>query len=326
MTQTATAAEPALPPAPVDALAISLCIATYRRTERLARLLDDLTRQTLLPVEVVVIDNHAEGSARAVIEERRRLGAPFPIHYGIQPERNIALTRNHSVAAATRGDWLAFIDDDERAGPDWLRGLAAAALAHRADAVLAPVVPVVPAHAPRWIRAGRFYDFARMPTGETVPLNRLRFGNVIVRGAPLRAQPGPFDVSFGLSTGEDAELLARMVHAGARVIWCDEAIVTEPIEDGRLRFRWLLQRAFSGGQEFARKTLSGLYGPIGSAGRLALFGRAGLQWGIAVALALLTLVLGRHIAAGWAIKAAANAGKLSVLTGWRYHEYAKTAP
>lgn len=307
-------------------MTISLCIATYRRADRLAALLDDLTRQTLLPVEVIVIDNHAEGSAQPVIGERVRRGTPFPIHYGIQPARNIALTRNHTVAAAHRGDWLAFIDDDERAPPDWLERLAAAALAHQADAVMAPVVPVVPDHAPSWIRAGRFYDFPRMATGEIVPLNRLRFGNVIVRGAPLRAEPGPFDVAFGLSTGEDADLLARLIHKGARVVWCDEAVVTEPIEPARLSLHWLLQRALSGGQEFARKTLSGLYGPIGPLGRLLLFGRAGAQLLVAALLALLMLPLGRHRAAAWLVKVAANAGKLSVMSGWRYDEYAKTMP
>lgn len=313
------------PPA-VDRPRISLCIATYRRTDRLAALLDDLTRQTLLPLEVIVIDNHAEGSAQPVIGERVRRGTPFPIHYGIQPARNIALTRNHTVAAATRGDWLAFIDDDERAPPDWLEQLAAAALAYRADAVLAPVLPVVPEHAPGWIRAGRFYDFPRMATGEVVPLNRLRFGNVIVRAAPLRAEPGPFDVSFGLSTGEDADLLARLVHKGARVVWCDEAIVTEPVEPARLSLHWLLQRAYSGGQEFARKSLAGLYGELGTLGRLLLFARAGAQLLVAALLALLMLPLGRHRAATWLVRAAANTGKLSVVSGRRYDEYAKTMP
>ena len=43
---------------------ISVCIATYRRAERLAAVLDDLTRQTRVPDEVVVVDNDAAASAR----------------------------------------------------------------------------------------------------------------------------------------------------------------------------------------------------------------------------------------------------------------------
>ena len=58
----------------------------------------------------------------------------------MQPERNIALTRNRTVSLAD-GDWLAFIDDDERAPESWLQQLLEAATAHGADGVLAPVEP-----------------------------------------------------------------------------------------------------------------------------------------------------------------------------------------
>jgi len=80
---------------------ISLCIATYRRPDRLGLLLDDIVRQECLPDELIVVDNDASGSARAVIERRRELGAPFPIRYEIQPVKNIALTRNRTASAMT---------------------------------------------------------------------------------------------------------------------------------------------------------------------------------------------------------------------------------
>jgi len=300
---------------------ISLCIATYRRPERLGALLADLERQELRPAEVIVVDNDAAGSARAVIEAARAAGTPFPIHYDIQPQRNIALTRNRTVALAT-GEWVAFVDDDERAPPAWLRQLAAAAAAHSAAGVLGPVVPEVPPYAPAWIRRGRFYDFPRMRSGEVVPLNRMRFGNVLLRGAPLRAEPGPFDVSYGLSTGEDADLLIRMVRRGAKIIWCDEAVVTEPIEDKRLSLQWLLQRALSGGQEFARKTLTGHYGPIGLGGRLLLLARCLGQLAAAAVLTVASWPFGRHRGVYYLLKIWANVGKISVFWGSRYREYA----
>ena len=300
---------------------ISLCIATYRRPDRLGALLTDLARQELRPAEVVIVDNDAAGSARAVADSARAQGAPFPIHYDIQPQRNIALTRNLTVAMCT-GEWVAFVDDDERAPAAWLRQLAQAATAHAADGVLGPVVPEVPAHAPAWIRRGRFYDFPRMATGGLVPLNRMRFGNVLLRGAPLRAQPGPFDPAYGLSTGEDADLLIRMVRQGAKIIWCDEAVVTEPIEDKRLSLPWLLQRALSGGQEFARKTLTGHYGPIGVGGRMLLLLRSLGQLAAAAVLTLVSWPFGRHRGVYYLLKIWANLGKLSVFWGWRYREYA----
>ncbi|HUN71739.1 MAG TPA: glycosyltransferase family 2 protein [Steroidobacteraceae bacterium] len=300
---------------------LSVCINTYRRPDRLAALLEDLTRQSLNPSEVIVVDNDADGSARPVVEERRRLGAPYALQYDIQTERNIALTRNRTVALAG-GDWMAFVDDDERAPRQWLQQLVDAARAYSADGVLGPVVPEVPAHAPAWIRRGRFYDFPRMPSGTPVPLNRMRFGNVLLRADLLRAEPGPFDPAYGLSTGEDADLLIRLVRKSARVVWSDEAIVTEPIEARRLSLRWLLQRSLSGGQEFARKSVTGAYGRMSALGRAGLLCRSLVQLAAASLLTCLSWPFGWHRAAYFLLKVWASIGKISVFWGWRYREYA----
>lgn len=301
-------------------MSISVCIATYRRLDRLAAVLDDLSQQEQLPEEVVVVDNDPEGSAAAVLENCRRSNPPFALHYAIQPLKNIALTRNRTVELAS-GEWLAFIDDDERAPPFWLARLTTASKAYTADGVLGPVVPVVPEEAPRWIRRGQFYDFPRMPTGTIVPPNRLRFGNVLLRGRLLRELERPFDPAYGLTGGEDGDLLSRLALSGARIVWCDEGIVREPIERGRLSLKWLLRRSLRGGQDFARHSLTGRYGPQ-SMGRTRLFVRALLQLTASVGLTVLVLPLGRHHAAHWLIKASANLGKLSTFMGWHYREYA----
>lgn len=300
---------------------LSVCIATYRRAERLRDVVCDLAVQSRLPDQVVVVDNDAAGSARAVIDRLQDGSMPFRIDYDIQAQRNIALTRNRTVMLA-EGDWLAFIDDDERAPREWLAQMLDAAERYQADGVLAPVEPQVPETAPAWIQRGRFYDFPRLHSGAVVPLNRMRFGNVLLRAEPLRMLPGPFDPAYGLSTGEDGDLLVRMVHRGARIVWCDEAIVREPVEARRLSLHWLLARALSGGQEFARQTVNGKYGPINALGRLRFFLRALLQLAVAALLAALCWPAGRHRAARWLITASANIGKLSVFWGWRYRAYA----
>ena len=300
---------------------LSVCIATYRRPDRLALLIEDLLRQTRLPDEVIVVDNDAEQSARAVIERSSAAGAPFHLRYDVQPEKNIALTRNKTVELAT-GDWLAFVDDDERAPAAWLEQLVAAAARFTADGVLGPVDPLVPEDAPRWIRRGRFYDFPRMATGTVIPPNRLRFGNVLLRRSWLDQVPGPFDPEYGLTGGEDGDLLSRLQQRGATLIWCDEAVVHEPIEQKRLSLHWLLQRALSGGQDFARHSLAGRYGSMSAASRALFFARALVQALAAAALALVCWPVGPHHAARWLTTVWANVGKMSAFLGWRYREYA----
>lgn len=303
---------------------ITLCIATYRRPLQLTALLTDVAHQVHHPDEVVVVDNDAEGSARRVVDRWRGTHPPFPVRYDIQPVQNIALTRNRTVELAS-GDWLAFIDDDERAPRDWLLQLMITAMRLKADGVLGPVIPLVPNNAPAWIRRGRFYDWARMRTGTEIPLNRLRFGNVLLRASLLRDSPLPFDPAYGLTGGEDGDLLARLRQHGARILWCDEAFVEEPIEPSRLHLAWLLRRSLRGGQDFARHTLAGRYGPATLSRRLMLFLRSCTQMSLAGVLALICLPLGSHRSAYWLLKASANLGKLSTLWGWHYREYERVA-
>jgi succinoglycan biosynthesis protein ExoM len=304
---------------------VSVCIATYQRPQRLGALLEDLAGQCQPPFEVVVVDNDSAESGRVVVDRCRLRGPPFNISYAVQPIRNISMTRNRTVALA-RGDWLAFVDDDERAPSLWLQQLSAAAMRFSADGVLGPVLPKVPVDAPAWIRRGRFYDWTRMPSGTPIPANRLRFGNVLLRASLLRNLAAPFDPAYGLTGGEDGDLLARLVQRGAHVIWCDEAIVHEPVDSSRLSLRWLLLRALRGGQDFARHSLAGRYGPLGVMGRPRLLLRSVLQLSVASLLALVSWPLGRHHAARWALKAAANLGKLSVFLGWHYREYGQPDP
>ncbi len=278
-------------------------------------------RQSRLPDEVVIVDNDDAESARELVERRLAPSAPFRMRYAVQPQKNISLTRNKTVALAA-GDWLAFVDDDERAPVNWLEQLLDAAARFDADGVLGPVDPVVPVNAPAWIRRGRFYEFPRMTTGSVVPPNRLRLGNALFRASWLRGARGPFDPAYGLTGGEDGDLLSRLAQQGARIVWCDEALVHEPVEASRLSLHWLLRRALSGGQDFAQHALAGRYGSMSRLSRVNFFALALVQALAAAACALVSWPLGRHHAARWLTKLWANVGKMSVFWGWRYREYA----
>jgi succinoglycan biosynthesis protein ExoM len=301
---------------------VSICVPTFQRNDRLLAVLQDLARQTRLPDQVVVVDNDPGGGAKAVVEQYRAAGQPFRVDYDVQPVPNIAITRNRTVELAT-GDWMAFIDDDERAPPNWLWELLHAAEVFHADGVLAPVEPQVPPSAPGWIRRGRFYEWPHQPEGAQVPLDCMRFGNVLLRSDRLRAENGPFDSRYGLTGGEDTDLLVRLVHKGAKIVWSEKAPVLEPVEPRRLSLRYIALRALAGGQGFARYTLDGGYRTIGCLGRARFCLQALAQMIAAAVIAIVAFPFGRHHVAGWFVKACANFGKLSVLWGWRYHTYAR---
>lgn len=304
--------------------AISICMPTYRRPERLAQTLSDIAQQTLLPNEIIIVDNDANGSARATVEAfALTYEARFKVHYAIQAEKNIALTRNMTLALAS-GPWLAFIDDDERAANDWLSKLIDCAYACKAHGVLAPVIPTVPDSAPSWIRKGNMYECPRFPTGTLVPLNTMRIGNALLHKSALQDEVPAFDPAYGVTGGSDSDLLIRLARKGVRIVWCDDALVEEPVEQRRLNLGWILRRAMRGGQDYARHFLKGrLTGTKPSFLRqMMFFSRALAQMLIAALLTVITLPAGTHHAARWLAKTWANFGKLAVLSGWLYREYA----
>lgn len=304
---------------------VSVCICTYRRPQQLGCLLDDLIAQTRPPDEVVVVDNEPAGSGQASVEAARAR-APFPIRYEIQPVKNISLTRNRTVALA-QGDWLALLDDDERASPDWLAQLLATAERYQADGVVAPVLSIVPAHAPGWIRRGQFYQAVpRTPTGQVMPLNRIGIGNALLQGRRVRALSGPFDPAYGLTGGEDSDMLTRLVQAGARLVACDEAAVTEPVADSRLSLRWILLRAVRGNQDYTHHWRRGRFGVLRPWSQPVYFARALALMFAAALLSLLSLPRGAHHSVRWLQVACGNFGKLSTLWGWHYQEYAAPRP
>jgi succinoglycan biosynthesis protein ExoM len=261
---------------PLPPIAISVCIATHRRPERLAALLEDLRWQQLPPHEVVVVDNDSEGSAAAVVA-RARTHAPYPIRYAIEPLKNIAHARNRTVAMA-RGTWLAFIDDDERAGPGgWTRWRGP------------PCAMARTACSGRWNRSCRRarrmaapWRSLRVRAPALGPARAVEPHALRQRAAERAAHPRPaagVRPALRPHGGEDGDLLTRLAHAGARIVWCDEAPVHEPVEASRLSLRWLLLRALRGGQDFARHALAGRYGPPTATRRALLLLRALLQAG-----------------------------------------------
>ena len=300
---------------------VSVCVCTYKRPDSLRSLLQDLAEQVESPVvgEVVVVDNDFKASARDLVE-KLAISYPVPLRYAMQPQQNIAMTRNLSLQMA-QGEWIALIDDDERAPPHWLARLAQTAEAEQADGVFGPVIHELPSDAPDWLRRHNFYQQPRYHTGECPPPGKLYTCNVLMRRATICSEPGPFDARYGLTGGSDVDLMGRLHAKGARLVWCDEAEVRELVERPRLKAGWLLRRFYRGGQNYATFQLTGRLGPVTRTTRLALALDTIAKLLIAVPMCLLTLPLPKHIQMRAACKLATQGGKLSAFFGGHYEEY-----
>jgi glycosyltransferase involved in cell wall biosynthesis len=223
---------------------ITVIVCTYRRPGQLQELLDSLRVQHVqgLRPRLCIVDNDAEQSARAVVEQAQA-NFPWPLQYVVQPVKNIALTRNAGLATVTT-DYLAFIDDDEVAVPQWLHSLVALARESKAQLVFGPVLPVYPQEIRPWLVSGGFYERPRHVTGTLLPLLEARTGNVLLDAALLQGQSLQFDETLGLSGGEDYAFFEHLYQQGAKAVWSDEAVVTEAVPADRATPNWLLKRSF----------------------------------------------------------------------------------
>jgi succinoglycan biosynthesis protein ExoM len=191
----------------------------------------------------VVADNDAEASARPVVEQ---CATPaFPIVYCMEPRRNIALVRNQCLAHA-QGDAVVFIDDDEFPQADWLYNLFATWSRAGVAGVLGPVRPDFPAGTPDWVRRGGFYNRPEHPTGFVLDWAGCRTGNVLLNRSIFAGVDSVFDPQFA-TAGEDMDFFRRMIGAGHRFIWCNEAVAYETVPPSRWKRAFLLRRALHRG-------------------------------------------------------------------------------
>lgn len=222
---------------------VDVCVCTFRRPQ-VADLLASLAglQTPGWRMRVIVADNDDTPSGRETVE------TAFAAHgldgrYIHAPARNISVARNACLNAAT-APWLAFIDDDETARPDWLAELIARRDETGAGVVFGRVEAVYPENAPAWMPAADLHSTPPpIRNGEIVGGYTC---NVLIRRADVGALR--FDPAFGRSGGEDTTFFAHLQRNGVPMAFAEHAVVDEPVPESRSSLNWLKTRAFRAGQ------------------------------------------------------------------------------
>jgi hypothetical protein len=226
---------------------VSIVIPTQRRPAGLSVAARSALAQTgvdLGSVELIVADNDVAPSAQAFVSGLAA-AAPMPVTYLHVPEPGVANVRNGALAKA-RGEWIAFLDDDQEAPPGWLAALLKAQADFGADVVFGPVLARAPHAAP----AHRAYleRFFSRPGPHPAGLLDTYYGcgDSLIRRAAMGDQP--FAAERNHIGGEDDLLFGRMQAAGARFAWAPDAWVHEDPAPQRQTLSYALARAFAYGQ------------------------------------------------------------------------------
>ncbi|MBM9476852.1 glycosyltransferase [Nakamurella flavida] len=239
--------------------AVVVALASYRRADELAHTLPLILEQletASWPGRVLVVDNDPEGTARPVVDA---LG-DVRVAYVQEVRPGIAAARNRALDSAPDDDLLIFIDDDETPRPGWLTGLLGTYARDRPAAVVGPVVSEYADEVPEWITAGGFFERRRMPTGTAIDVAATN--NLLLDLRQIRALGLRFDADFGLSGGSDTLFTRQLARSGARMVWCDEAIVVDHVPLSRMTRRWVLMRAMRYGNSWSRTSVVLASGPV----------------------------------------------------------------
>lgn len=238
------------------ALEVSIVLPTFRRPAALRRALGGLAAQGPAPrFEVVVVDNDADGSARATVAAASA-AVRGRVRYVIEPRRGATHARNRGIGEA-RGGVVVTLDDDVVPAPGWLAALVAPIADGRADAVGGRVLLDPSVRRPRWFDEGGIGGYlTHLDLG---PADRaLGAGEIIITAsaafrAGLLRDVGGFDVAFGPRgrtqlVNDDVQVLRAVQAAGGIVWWAPQAVVTHELPPARLRPSWIVRRAYLQGR------------------------------------------------------------------------------
>ena len=231
---------------------ISVCIASYNRPVLLQKLLDSLEDQATddkFKYSIVVVDNDKNLTAQNVVLSIAQ-NAPISIQYYSEPIQNISLARNLLIKMS-KGNLIAFIDDDEFAEKDWLLNLYGTMKKYNCQIVNGPVCPFFDPVIPIWIKRTKYFDPQEVKTGAS-SYKICATGNCLIDRVVFDKFPDPFNPKFGLTGGEDTDFFKRAKELNISFCWCNEAIAYEYIGPNRAQVQYIVRRSFSGGNSFIR--------------------------------------------------------------------------
>jgi succinoglycan biosynthesis protein ExoM len=269
---------------------VSVCLCTFKRPELLRKLLDHVFSQRtegLFTVSASIVDNDPALSGKPIVDRFLASGTS-EIVYTAVPDRNLALLRNVSVQHS-RGDYVAFIDDDEYPVDDWLRRLLTTMRECGADGALGPVLPDYQTEPPDWIVRGKFCERPRLATGTRLSWEQTRTGNALLKRDLLQTPGNLFDLQYRLGA-EDDTFFRKLIDRGHVFVWCDEAVVHEQIPAARLTLDYFSRRS----RLIGYMTYAYTRGTRSRLGNLLVFGKACLAFGVYGAAMPFARVLGYH--------------------------------
>lgn len=192
----------------------SVIVPTYNRPEQLERALKSVERQSLKDFELIVVDDGSDTSYVDQVVQQARCPKVRIIRQVVN--RGPAAARNAGVAAST-GELIAFLDDDDQFADEFLAVTAKAFL--NAGSRIGASWSAVESTTQTYEFFGRYAPVVEEPADDHKFLSEFLAAGagcgLTIRMNCLKAIGG-FNEAFRI--GEDTELFVRMLAAGYRPV------------------------------------------------------------------------------------------------------------
>ncbi len=236
---------------------ITVAVCTYNRAELLDGCLASLAAQTADPAlfEVILVDNNSADATAEIAAGFTGRHAHF--RYVKEAKQGLSNARNRGWQES-RGSYVAYMDDDAKAFPDWVAVMAD--FISRKPGVAAfggPYIEFSTAAIPAWFPPG--YGSWTLDGGE----RRIKIGEEWINGtnmvyrADLLRESGGFSKDLGMtgsviSYGEETHLLLRLNKAGHEVWFIPDLRVWHLLAEYKLHLAWLLKASLGVGKSWSK--------------------------------------------------------------------------
>ena len=226
----------------------SVVIPTYNRALLLLNLLDSLSKMHIpgnAEFEIRVVDNHSTDDTRDVVDSILKMKS-LPLIYSFEKEQGASFARNRGIKES-RGDIVAFLDDDETVDESWLAALCEGFERFQCAGIGGKVVAKWTFTPPDWYTTEGPFRIAGPTAGHDLgdQIKEYSVDSIVPPTANLavkkecfqkfgyfRTDMGPIGNTY--SVGEDTEFCIRLLKGGERLIYCPQAITYNKVHQERV--------------------------------------------------------------------------------------------